>query len=97
VSHHHPHRTPLELARDEIDDIDAELIRLLARRERVVAGLWTWKQATGRPLRDGEREREAFVRLRVLAARAELSPEAVERVFREIVGQPLAARDLPGR
>ncbi|MSQ02355.1 MAG: chorismate mutase [Myxococcales bacterium] len=77
----------MKVARDELDRIDEAILALLGRRGRVVSALWAQKAAAGVPTADAERERDIFRRLRAEATAAGMDPDAVERVFREVVGR----------
>jgi chorismate mutase len=79
-------------SRDQIDRIDDAIVDLLARRAAIVAELWERKRAAGVAIRDPERERAIVERLRARASAAGLDPEAVEGVFRGIIGRDLRER-----
>ena len=71
--------------RREIDDIDAELVRRLAARERLVrraAALKSDEHAVRAP----GRVDEVIGKVRALADDAGASPEVVERVYRTMIG-----------
>ncbi len=76
----------MKSARDELDRIDNAILALLGERGRVVAELWHQKGAAGMPTMDAERERSIFARLRAQAIQAGMDADAVERVFRQVVG-----------
>jgi chorismate mutase len=74
----------LEALRVEIDAIDEQLVELLARRFQVTARVGAVKkQRALRPV-DPEREAKQVTRYRALAARHQLDPAFVERLFRSI-------------
>jgi chorismate mutase len=75
--------------RARIDALDDALVALLAERAAVVADLWAAKGAHGEPVRDAAREAAVYARLRTRARAAGLEPDAVEAVFRAIVGARL--------
>ena len=72
--------------RKEIDAIDGEILRLLARRAKLALSVGRVKKIQGRRVYDPTRE-VAVLRHVVAANRGPLSAEAVERIFREIVRQ----------
>ncbi len=71
--------------RREIDAIDAEVVRRLADRERLVrsaAAFKTDEQAVRAP----GRVDEVIRKVRALAEQAGASPEVIERVYRAMIG-----------
>jgi len=74
----------IEHWRREIDDIDAELLRLLNMRARLALKVGALKQAADLPCRDPERERSVLRRLQDLND-GPLDERAVGKVFRRII------------
>ena len=74
----------LDALRDEIDGIDDQLLRLLARRAELLPEIRAAKEARGLPAVDPEREQAVLDRLCARGA-APFPPEAVRAVFREIM------------
>jgi chorismate mutase len=70
--------------RKEIDDIDAELLRLLNMRARLALKVGALKQAADLPFCDPERERVVLQRLREINC-GPLDERAVSKVFRRII------------
>ena len=70
--------------RKEIDEIDAELLRLLNMRARLALKVGALKQAADLPCCDPERERNVLQRLQEIHA-GPLDERAVGRVFRRII------------
>ena len=70
--------------RKEIDEIDAELLRLLNIRARLALKVGALKQAAHLPFCDPERERTVLHRLQGLNA-GPLDERAVDKVFRRII------------
>ena len=70
--------------RKEIDDIDAELLRLLNMRARLALKVGALKQAADLPCRDPERERNVLHRLQQIND-GPLDERAVGKVFRRII------------
>jgi chorismate mutase len=70
--------------RREIDDIDAELLRLLNMRARLAMKVGALKQAAHLPFCDPDRERTVLQRLREIND-GPLDERAVGRVFRRII------------
>ena len=74
----------IEHWRKEIDEIDAELLRLLNMRARLALKVGALKQAAHLPFCDPERERLVLERLQEINA-GPLDERAVGRVFRRII------------
>ena len=74
----------IEHWRREIDDIDAELLRLLNMRARLALKVGALKQAADLPCRDPERERSVLQRLQDLND-GPLDERAIGKVFRRII------------
>jgi len=74
----------IEHWRKEIDDIDAELLRLLNMRARLALKVGALKQAADLPCRDPERERNVLQRLQRMND-GPLDALAVGKVFRRTI------------
>jgi chorismate mutase len=74
----------IEHWRREIDDIDAELLRLLNMRARLALKVGVLKQAAELPCCDPERERNVLQRLQEIND-GPLDERAVGKVFRRII------------
>jgi len=74
----------IEHWRKEIDDIDAELLRLLNMRARLALKVGTLKQAADLPFCDPDRERTVLQRLREINS-GPLDERAIGKVFRRII------------
>jgi chorismate mutase len=70
--------------RKEIDDIDAELLRLLNMRARLAMKVGALKQAERLPFCDPDRERFVLQRLKKINC-GPLDERAVGKVFRRII------------
>lgn len=81
----------IDALRAALDDVDAALIALLARRAALVAELWAWKDAHGLPRFDPAREASLRAAVARRASELGLSPAAVDAVFAAIVGKDLRA------
>jgi isochorismate pyruvate lyase len=79
-----PH--PLRELRAEIDVIDAELVKLLARRSRVVERVAEVKAAESLPALIPERVEEVVARVKQLAASEGVDAELAEAVWRVMIG-----------
>jgi len=74
----------IEHWRKEIDDIDAELLRLLNMRARLALKVGALKQAADLPFCDPDRERTVLQRLQEIN-NGPLGERAVGKVFRRII------------
>jgi chorismate mutase-like protein len=70
--------------RKEIDDIDAELLRLLNMRARLALKVGALKHTLNLPVSDPERERTVLERLQEIND-GPLDKRAVGKVFRRII------------
>ena len=70
--------------RREIDEIDAELLRLLNMRARLALKVGALKQAADLPFCDPDRERTVLRRLQQINC-GPLDERAVDKVFRRII------------
>ncbi|MEM0358402.1 MAG: chorismate mutase [Candidatus Hadarchaeales archaeon] len=77
----------LEELRAEIDEIDRQLVGLLARRMELAEEIARVKELEGRPLRDERREAEVIERARKMAKELRLDPEIAETVMRVIISR----------
>ena len=74
----------IEYWRKEIDDIDAELLRLLNMRARLALKVGALKQAADLPCCDPDRERSVLQRLQTINS-GPLDERAIGKVFRRII------------
>ncbi|HSE26224.1 MAG TPA: chorismate mutase [Pyrinomonadaceae bacterium] len=74
----------IEHWRNEIDEIDAELLRLLNMRARLALKVGALKKQAQLPLCDPVRERSVLLRLSELNA-GPLDDRAINKVFRRII------------
>ena len=74
----------IEHWRQEIDEIDAELLRLLNIRARLALKVGALKQAAYLPFCDPDRERRVLHRLQAINA-GPLDGRAVYKLFRRII------------
>jgi len=74
----------IEHWRKEIDDIDAELLRLLNMRARLALKVGALKHAANLPFCDPDRERIVLRRLQNMNC-GPLDQRAVDKVFRRII------------
>lgn len=85
------HRSPnLSELREQIEDIDREILGLLQRRMKVVTEVAAYKKRTGTPIRDLAREAQLLANRRAQAIALGLAPEPVESMYRQVM---MASRD----
>lgn len=77
----------LRAYRARIDELDAELIELLAERFDITKAVGAYKARAGLPPSDPAREKEQVARLQAIARQVGMDPEFSEKVFRLIVDE----------
>jgi chorismate mutase / prephenate dehydrogenase len=78
-------RDPLEQLRQELDEVDEEILALVARRAQIVERIGASKRATGRATRDFSRERVVIEGARARAAGLGVDPELAESLVRSLI------------
>ena len=76
----------LEELREEIDAIDAELLRLINRRAKIATRVGALKRTAGLPLCDPDRERDVLARAR-RSNDGPLCDGAVAKIFRLLIDE----------
>ncbi len=71
--------------RQQIDDLDSELVRLLAKRNALTRQVGEYKREQGLPIYMPERERELLDKRRNQAKGMGISPELIEDLLRRIM------------
>jgi chorismate mutase/prephenate dehydratase len=87
----------LSTLRDRIDQVDRQIIALLAERLRVVEEVAVAKLEAASPFRDREREERLLLRLREHATEAGLDPHQIERLYRVVMDMSVAHQELTVR
>lgn len=77
----------LDGPRQAIDDIDAELVRLLARRAAHVAEVARYKEEHGLAVTDTGREQRMLARITQLAEAQGLDPGIARAVLRTVIAE----------
>ena len=72
--------------RHELDQVDRQLVELIARRLEVVAAVGRAKAVHDTPVRDVDRERAVLDGVVALAEERGVAGDLVRRIFREIIG-----------
>lgn len=78
-------KTELVAARAEIDELDQELVSLLARRAALAKHIVELKAVVGQGVLDTAREESLFRTRRVWASALGLDADAVEQIFRSVL------------
>ena len=76
----------LDELRRAIDEVDSELLALIAARVRLVLRVGEWKRRNGRAVYDPERERRVLARLTERLP-APLDAETVRRIFERVIDE----------
>ena len=82
--------TPLQDARDRIDEIDRRFVELLAERYDVVDEICEMKEETGETVKDHDREAQLLDHVSTIAEENGLSAELVRRLYGEILDHSVA-------
>ncbi|HLY53731.1 MAG TPA: prephenate dehydrogenase/arogenate dehydrogenase family protein [Steroidobacteraceae bacterium] len=83
----------LDELRQRVTDIDRQLIQLVAERRNVSKEVARVKRATGRPVRDYEREREVILGVRTMAGERGVSPALAEQLLRLLIRSSLTTQE----
>jgi len=75
----------VEDLRGKIDEADARIVRLLAERIRIAEEMGKEKEKQGKQIEDREREEKVLERVRGIAREENISQEAVEGLYRQII------------
>lgn len=86
----------LKTLRDEIDDIDSQLVALLAKRLAVTTKVGELKSAEGMPIFAPEREATLISKRREQAENAGLSGDLIEDILRRLIRDSYVSQDASG-
>ncbi|OUR60274.1 bifunctional chorismate mutase/prephenate dehydrogenase [Colwellia sp. 39_35_sub15_T18] len=86
----------LKALRDEIDDIDSQLVTLLAKRLTVTTKVGELKSTQGMPIFAPEREATLISKRRAEAEKAGLSGDLIEDVLRRLMRDSYVSQDASG-
>jgi len=82
--------------REEIDDLDSQLVDLLAKRLVVTSKVGELKSQVGMPIYAPEREAELLAKRREQAVKKGVSPELIEDILRRIMRDSYLSQDSCG-
>lgn len=83
----------LDDLRRRLNEIDRQLISLVAERKAVSGEVARVKRTTGYPTRDYEREREVILGVRAIAAELGVSPALAEELLRLLIRSSLTTQE----
>jgi chorismate mutase/prephenate dehydrogenase len=83
----------LDELRQQLDQLDGEIIGLMARRQQIAREVAAAKRATGTPTRDYQREREVVLGVRRRAEQMGLPGELAEKVLRLLIRSSLTTQE----
>jgi chorismate mutase/prephenate dehydrogenase len=83
----------LDQLRQQLDQLDGELVALMARRQAIAREVAAAKRATGTPTRDYQREREVVLGVRRRAEQQGLPGELAEKVLRLLIRSSLTTQE----
>lgn len=83
----------LDELRGQLDQVDAELIKLAARRQEIVSAIGQLKQGVGRQVRDFRRERQVLDHVRGRALETGLDPDLAEGLLKQLIDASLARQE----
>ena len=86
----------LTALREEIDDVDSQLVHLLAKRLTVTAKIGALKSQAGKPIYDRHREALLFKQRRQQAVTAGISADLIEDVLRRLIRDSYLSQDASG-
>ncbi len=86
----------LKVLRDEIDDIDSQLVALLAKRLTVTTKVGELKSAEGVPIFAPEREVTLIEKRRAQAENSGLSGDLIEDILRRLMRDSYVSQDASG-
>lgn len=83
----------LDKLRQELDGLDADILRLVHKRQALVEKIGQVKQQTGRGTRDFAREKVVIERARALAEEIGVDPDVASGLFRLLIRASLTAQE----
>jgi len=86
----------LAVLRNEIDDIDSQLVDLLKKRRTVTTKVGELKSEVGMPIYAPKREEALLTKRREQAQEAGLNPDVIEDVLRRLMSDSYISQDASG-
>lgn len=75
----------LEELRKEIEEVDREIVKLVAERLRIARAIGHEKTASGLPVTDLAREKVVLEKVRALARSYRINEDGIESLYREMM------------
>ena len=86
----------LDRLRQELGDLDREVLSLVARRRELASEIGRFKRRAGRPTRDYAQEKEVLERGRRAAAQLGVPPELAESMLSMLIESSLTVQEQEG-
>ena len=83
----------LEQLREQLNQVDDEIVRLIAQRQSIVSQIGKTKRDTGMATRDYTREKKVIDRAREKAEQAALDPAIAESVMNTLISGSLQQQE----
>jgi chorismate mutase / prephenate dehydrogenase len=83
----------LDELRRQLDQLDGELLALIAKRQSISREVAAAKRATGYPTRDYQREREVILGVRNRAEKLGVSGDLAEQIMRQLIRSSLTTQE----
>jgi chorismate mutase / prephenate dehydratase len=83
----------LERLREQVDDIDSRIVKLIAERMAVTRNIGSEKKEIGKPIEDKSRELAVLEKVKKLAQEEKLNPEEIEKIYQRIFS---ASKEVQG-
>jgi chorismate mutase/prephenate dehydratase len=74
----------LEELREQIDTLDTQIVKLIARRMAIAQDIGKEKKEFGRPIEDKTRELQVLEKVKSLAQAENISPEEIQKIYQQI-------------
>ncbi|QCI20526.1 chorismate mutase [Buchnera aphidicola (Brachycaudus cardui)] len=87
-----PNNNSLLVFRNEINNIDEQIVKLLAKRKNLILQIAKLKIESNKPIRDMERERKMLQELIILGQKYQLTPEYITRLFQLIIEESVSTQ-----
>ena len=71
--------------RKKIDKLDYKLVKIIAKRKRIVEKVKKYKKQNNINLEDKKREEQLLTKNKKLAKRLNLNPELIEDILKQII------------
>ncbi|MFC1953057.1 prephenate dehydratase [Chloroflexota bacterium] len=84
----------LEELRNEIDEADDKIVRLIAERIRIAEEIGKEKKKLGKQIEDTAREKVVLENIKSIAKDEKISQEGIERVYRQIISTSKSAEGI---